>query len=646
MSLMPLNMLGAREISPNLMQFGIFLPKISGYNGNKVWVRIIHSDDQFLQNKYSMAFPLEYSYDEEYGDYWSATIKIDSDIRDYHNRKPLSDSAWGNQGKYIYWYSIKKDGVDEDINEKGYIRWITDPFARELGKGDLAAFTLGYDKYEWSSNELDWKIPQLEELVIYRLRINEFSGSVAKTVKLLNYIADIGVNCIEIMPIANSQYRLDRGYTTTSFFAIDEQFGNRKDFQYLIDEAHKRKIAVLMDVTYGHVNSSFAYNYIYKHFDGIENPIVGPNTEIELGYTTDYQKKFTRDFFFTSNFNWLDNFHVDGFRYDCVPSWYSGVMDSGYSNLVYSTYKMVEQKSRDEQHWQRFLNGNSMNFIQCAEHMQNPFQVLRDTYSNCAIQDATIVLASQLAKKITPEGIKKLGLSGFGAYSNIPLSSEVVYNGTDRIKKTVIQYIENHDDSRLICSFDEKIKSLNNSADIKASSLYSEADREKCWYKVQPYLIGLFTSKGIPMILQGQEFNDNYFASRDGLGQIKIFRETRWDYFYDDIGRITLKLIRKLIKIRRSNPEILSISDNSFYYLDEEIHKKSGVMVFERRLDDRICIIAINFSDENQIIPINFVRPGRYVEELRNSELFSINGHEIIDKEIPSNYGCIWVKKE
>ena len=98
MQLLPLDKLGAREVAGGV-EFGLFLPWVSPNDGNKVWVKIIHENDQFLQDIAPNEFELTHTIGPEYGDYWSGKINIKSSERINLN------SAWGNSGKYVYRYS-------------------------------------------------------------------------------------------------------------------------------------------------------------------------------------------------------------------------------------------------------------------------------------------------------------------------------------------------------------------------------------------------------------------------------------------------------------------------------------------------------------------------------------------------------------
>ena len=70
--------------------------------------------------------------------------------------------------------------------------------------------------------------------------------------------------------------------------------------------------------------------------------------------------------------------------------------------------------------------------------------------------------------------------------------------------------------------------------DEAGNPLFQEGDRSR-WFMLQPYLIALLMSKGMPMLWQGEEFAENYFLPDVGAGRVALLRPLRWDYFYDDV---------------------------------------------------------------------------------------------------------------
>lgn len=615
MELLPLEKLGPRA-SGQVVNFGLFLPQVRAQDGNRLWLKIIHEKDQFLQDIPPLLFELTDSPDPVYGEYWQTSITIDPAA------KPHPKSAWGTTGRYVYRYALKNPQIQEIID------WIIDPFAREYGVGKLSAFTLGYEDYVWSAKENSWKTPALADLIIYELMITEFGGDIEKTVALLDYLADLGVNCLEIMPVTNVANEVDWGFLPIGYFGADERFGNRKDLQQLIDAAHQRNLAVVLDSVYGHTSENFPYYYVYRRLN-MANPFMGPFAQDLFGQSTDFNQKLTQDFFYTVNYHWLDCYHVDGFRYDCVPNYYDGPTGRGYANLVYQTYQKVKANETAGGHWQRFFRNGAINLIQCAEQLPGPVEILQDTYSNCAWQNQTFDAAISLARgnqgALVDLGFK-LGLMNY---------PDVITVNEDKIKKSALQYIENHDHSRFVCNF--KVIS-------QGDELLGEGDRENLWYKVQPYLIALFTAKGIPMLWQGQEFGENYYVPDQGMGRVLMFRPVRWDYFYDSIGKNTITLVRKLVKLRRQSQFCYG---SHYFYNHYDRYLSKNVLLFSRSYDQQLSLIGLNFGDQDQTVPLAFPQGGDYREELHGTENPSLNLKNIIQDQdswitIPSNYGRIW----
>jgi 1,4-alpha-glucan branching enzyme len=640
MKLLPLNRLGARSrnTSPEVIDFDILLPRVSAREENRLFVKIIHEKDQFIQEIMPMKFEMSQSEDPDYGELWRAEVMIDPDSADRH-----PDSHWGEDGRYVYRYQLESPRLE------GPIDWIIDPFAREFGVGKLSAITQGYDrnyKHKWGRGEKDWKTPPLDELIIYELMINEFGGSIREAAERLDYLTDLGINCIEVMPVSNVANTVDWGFLPIGYFGVDERFGKRRDMQKFVDAAHQRGIAVILDVVYGHTSDLFAYHYLYERLKYDENPFMGPFAMDYFGRSTDFNRELTRDFFFTVNHHWLEVYHVDGFRYDCVPNYWDGPVGSGYAALVYETYEMVRSKRGSHGHWNRFFDGGTINLIQCAEQLEGPREVLHQSYSNSTWQNETLEAAKNVASGdygwLTALGFR-LGLLGY--------PSEVEANG-ETIKKTALQYMENHDHPRLVCNFGTLPPGIDSSL-----KLLKERNRELCgtigsdllplkdgdrslWYKVQPYVIGIFAAKGIPLIWQGQEFGENYFIPETGMGRVVLFRPVRWDYFYDPIGKRMVSLLRRLIKMRRQ-PHFQR--GGHHFYNDPQRYQSRGVLLFSREDADSYSLVALNFTDEDKMVEFQFPFSGDYLEELnRRDNLKDIEGGEWTLLSVPSNYGRVW----
>jgi maltooligosyltrehalose trehalohydrolase len=623
LNLLPLGTLGAVEAN-GVVTFGLWLPWVSAADGNAVTVKIIHEDDQFLQDVPPREFALTHSVRAPYGDFWSGTLPIAGAA------PAVPGSAWGSPGRYVYRYTIRNPNV-------GTLDWIIDPCAREFGVGKLSAFTLGYQPYVWSAGEAQWRTPPLSDLMLYEIDIAELGGDLDHVRNVVAYLKDLGVNAVEIMPLSNVGSSVDWGYLPIGYFGVDERFGKRSDFQALVDICHQHGIAVIVDVVYGHTGVDFPYYDAYTRLQYRENPFMGPFAKdlfSNFGKSTDYNRQLTRDYFFTVNHHWLETYHVDGFRYDCVPNYWDGPMGVGYASLVYETYQLAKAKiAQAEPYWTRFDAGPGapLALVQMAEQLEDTEGVLRTTYSNCTWQNRTFDAARSVARgdrgRLFDFGMC-LGLFGY--------PDQETTNG-DVIPKLGLQYIENHDHERFLCNF-----GLSN-PDEAGNPLFQQGDRSR-WYMLQPYLIALLMCKGMPMLWQGEEFAENYFLPEFGAGRVSLLRPLRWDYFYDGAGQPIVGLVRKLLRIRRDRSHIRRGS--YFFFNDWDRYQRRGVLLFARYDGPRYTLVAVNTSGADQTVPFWFPLAGDYIEELHGGglDLKNVAALQQPALTVPSHYGRIWTR--
>jgi len=617
MNYLPMNTLGALETSPKIVQFGIFLLGVDPGEGFAVSVKIIHETDQYLQAAQPAVVAQAHSVDPTYGDYWSGQIDLNT------ASPPPGSSAFGQLGRYVYRYIIHSP-------TRGDIDFIIDPFSREVGVGRLSAITVGSTPYTFSANETEWKTPALKNAIVYELMITEFRDDLDRTIRQLPYLADLGINCIEIMPVSNVLSTIDWGYDPIGYFCVAERFGKASDFQRFVDLCHQNGIAVVVDSVYGHTGGDFAYTQLYNALQSdLPNPFNGGSGA--FGTLNDFSKQLTQDYFYSVNQFWLDTFHVDGFRFDDVPEYWDGPTGSGYANLVYSTYQYVKFKAGATDHYQRFFDAaGNINLIQIAEYLPGPPDILYGSYSTGTWQDGTLGAAANCAAG-SPGAIEQLGLQlGLNGY---PTS---VTANADTVPKTGLQYIENHDHQRFICNFGT-IPIDNDSDDV----LLQQGDRDNNWPKVQPYLIALLTSKGTPLLSEGQEFCENYWIPSSGYGRVMLYRPVRWNYFYDNDGQPIIRLIRKLTKIRQGGTQF---SDGQYYfYNDYDNFNSKGLLAFSRQFNSAFSLIVVNFTDQQQTTSFAFPINGSYAEEIEGTQnLVGVVAGVAQTLAIPSNYGCIW----
>lgn len=595
------------------VRFGIYLPEITFNKGYSLRVRIIHEQDQFVRGIEPQDFALNWINGSAH-DLWQITVPL----------TPDAASHFGQLGTYLYRFQLLRGNREVTF-------WFSDPFGRAAGLGTLSAFTIDNISHAFPWTDGGFSVPEVDEMVIYELNVREFNRDFQGVIDQLDYISALGVNVLELMPVTNVKEDVEWGYTPLGYFAPDDRLGGPTGMKQLVDACHQRGIAVVLDAVYAHAHPEFAYSLVYDT-SGEPNPMMGifAGEFFEGRPGTDYTKEFTRDYFFQLNQYWLREYHVDGFRYDYVPGMYDGPTGQGYANFVYRTYENSKSIPR-------FATGTGRSkIIQCAEHLPDPAGILSKTYSNCAWQNGLLDRARDMARWgyvnesfahcLDPEFL------GFPNEFRNPATGE-------SFPVAPLQYFESHDHPRFINQFGQ----------IKLRDLLGEfyGDRGR-YFKMQPYVIALYTAKGIPMLWNGQEFGENWGIPSWGIGRNLFERPLHWEYFYDAAGKALVRLHRILGRFRRTHRALRS--RGYFYYYFDPNHLRQGVIAFRREAEavagqapERI-LVFLNFSDSDSEVWIPFPEPGTWSEQIDGTrppaQISQSNQWAAV--VVPSNYGAIY----
>jgi 1,4-alpha-glucan branching enzyme len=603
-----------RDASGNWsVKFGIYLPGITFNKGYRLKVRLIHELDQFIRGIEPKEFWMNWNGASAL-DLWEASISLAADGGTSH---------FGQEGKYLYRYQLLlADG-------RSVTFWFSDPFARATGLGTLSAFTIDSNAQPFAWTDAAFSPPDVDEMVVYEVNVREFNQDFEGLIAQLDYIHALGVNVLELMPVTNVKEVVEWGYTPIDYFAPDERLGGPTGMKRLVNACHAKGIAVIIDAVYAHTHPEFAYLLVYNT-SAEPNPMMGRfEGEFFADWPgADYRKPFTRDYFFQLNQYWLREYHVDGFRYDYVPGMYDGPMGQGYADLVYRTY-------HDSKTLPRFHSANGgSKIIQCAEHLPDAPGILSNTHSNCAWQNGLLDRAREMARGeyVTERLAHQLDPEFLG----YPATHRA---GGDTFPVAPFQYIESHDHSRFI----------NQLGTVSLRDLLGEryGNRDR-YYKMQPYVIALYTGKGIPMLWHGQEFAENWGVPGGGLGRNLFERPLHWEFFYDVAGKALVRLHRILGQLRRSHRALRS-RGYFFYYFDQS-HLDKGVIAYRRdaapdgALPAESLITFLNFSDADAEVWIQFPTPGQWIERIDGSRPpVQIWQHDQWSSVvIPSNYGGIY----
>jgi 1,4-alpha-glucan branching enzyme len=186
---------------------------------------------------------------------------------------------------------------------------------------------------------------KVEDLVIYELFLGSLDfgsakpGTIKDAMGMLDYLVDLGVNAVELLPLAEfGGGGRNWGYATSHYFAIEYEGGGRDKYKIFIKECHRRGLAVIMDVVYNHYAHSAEraeYHYdsnqpdkdIYYWYEGSPSQYAradgGYLDNQSTAFAPRYHEEMVRKMFVSSAAALVQEFHVDGFRVDQTTSIHS-----------------------------------------------------------------------------------------------------------------------------------------------------------------------------------------------------------------------------------------------------------------------------------------------------------------------------------
>ena len=198
------------------------------------------------------------------------------------------------------------------------------------------------DSFIWE--DANFIPPDKENLIIYELLLRDFhqERSYQSVIDKLDYLQGLGINAIELMPINEFDGNDSWGYNPSFHMALDKEYGSPVKFKELVNECHKRGIAVIVDVVYNHATGQNSYfrmwNTSSDSYDGIptsQNPFfqLSPVSESYLNYFNDinHESSYVKDYMKRVNRYLIEEYHIDGFRFDLTKGMTNEVVAENYS---------------------------------------------------------------------------------------------------------------------------------------------------------------------------------------------------------------------------------------------------------------------------------------------------------------------------
>ncbi len=491
----------------------------------------------------------------------------------------------------------------------------------------------------------------LRDLIIYELFIKDFTAKltsgetpidkVLEKVKS-GYFDELGINAIEFMPwtgwLGDS---FSWGYDNFLFFAVENSYVNSTTnptckldrLIKLINECHLRGIHVIMDCVFNHSyadlrGKGFPYYSLYQNPN--DCPFIGAFGGGGFFKEFDYNNECTHQFILDVCNYWIEEFGIDGIRFDYTMGYYDQTSGKGIKRLI-SDLKHV-------------LNANDIvDFSLIIEHIDwyNSIGVCNDVDADACWYEPFYWISRKALQNLHNDPERK----DRPIETNIMrlLNSGNYFENEDKNypKRVPITYIETHDHAQVA----------------------SNAGGQANWYRTQPWVIALFTVAGVPMIHNGQEFADDYWLpEKDGEGgQNRVVpRPVRWkDRFDTEQGKATLELYKKLIKIRKKYPGLCSCNFAPQDWKEEDtvlnddgygVAIQEGIVVYHRWREqdaggetERFYSV-LNFSDQEKFVEFSVSGGGTWIDLLSENpvEAFYNGTKHRLSVKVPSNYGAIY----
>jgi 1,4-alpha-glucan branching enzyme len=419
----------------------------------------------------------------------------------------------------IYKFVIHKG--DQDI-------WRTNPYAREIhrSEGGVPGYALVHDPdFDWTGD--NFTMSPWNELVIYEMHIGTFNdqaqgepGTFDNVIERLPYLRDLGINAIEIMPVAEFPMSYSWGYNPAYPFAVETALGGPQGLCRFIKAAHMNGIAVILDVVYNHFGpgdldlwrfdgwSSDDHNGGIYFYDNRRASTPWGDTR------PDYGRPEVRQYIRDNAQQWLKKYRVDGLRFDATAYIRNifGNNDDGGNGLPdgWTLLQAINDDIDSSQPWK----------LTIGEDLRGNEWITRDTGAGGAGFDA------QWAGEFV-HPIRQAVITPNDGDRDMGSVAEAIRHryGGDAFHRVI--YTESHDE-------------VANGHQRVPSEIWN--DNPDSWYSKKRSTLGaaaVLTAPGIPMLFQGQEFLEcGWFSDQTPLDWSKLEKYAGINRLYSDLMKL------------------------------------------------------------------------------------------------------------
>ena len=572
-------------IQPETIEASMPFPMEDGINyldSNKVGLVLFAPNKQnvFLLGDFNNWLPSEEYQLNKQGDHW--WIIIDG----------LEENT-----EYAFQYLV--DGnllIADPYTEKVLDPW-NDPHIPESVYPNLKAYPEGKTTglvsiIHTNKPKYDWNIKSFtpvdqQNLVIYELLIRDFveTHAIKDVQEKLDYLQELGVNAIELMPFNEFEGNNSWGYNPSFYFAPDKYYGTEFDYKAFIDECHARGMAVLMDIVFNHAYNQCSLVQLYfdneNNRPSTENPwfnATSPNDVYSWGNDFNHESEYTRAFVDRVLEFWMTEYKIDGFRFDFTK---------GMTNIPGDGWAYDASRISLLRRYFNTMNLVDRDAILICEHL-----AAKD--EETVLANSGILLWGNMNHSFNEATMGYLNNSDFSWAS---------YQTRGWNQPNLISYMESHDEERLMY---KNLQYGNEEGDYSTKDFQTAIDRNKL------ASVFYFAIPGPKMIWQFGELGYDFSIDHNGrVGEKPI----RWDYL-EDLSRVELlEAYKQIIDLKLNNEAFQS--SNFELNVGKDDYIKSIVLNSE----NQNIVVVGNFDMEDHYTTIPFTSVGNWYDMLTGDSI-------------------------
>jgi pullulanase/glycogen debranching enzyme len=395
--------------------------------------------------------------------------------------------------------------------------------------GIVSEFQANPTAYTWKATSFTRPAPK--NLVIYELLVRDFvaTHSYQTLTDTLNYLVNLGVNAIELLPVNEFEGNDSWGYNTNFGFALDKYYGPKNVYKAFIDACHAKGIAVIQDIVLEDQFGSSPMVQMYATSTGApsaSNPWFDQTNmhPDAVGYQLNHQSAAT--VYYTENMMkyWMQEYHIDGFRFDQAKGF-------------------TQTPSGDEASWANYDASRVAIWKKYNAYMASldpSFYVILEYFA--ANTEETVLASQGMMMWTNLSSSAQQATMGYPTTPSWDLSG-LFYDGYGfTAPYSLVAYWESHDEERTM---------FKNETYGNASGSYNTKDIPTALKREEMAAAFLMSSPGPKMIWQFEELGYDISINQNGRTGDK---PVLWNYNTDPNRRHLYSAYAKMIKMKIKNP--------------------------------------------------------------------------------------------